>query len=90
MVGDGRRHYLAAWTDDALLVEIFTGLLKDAGVVTERLPDTIRLQRRGQLRFAFNFGTEPWALPDSAERRFRIGGPMVPPRGLSWPRRTWS
>ena len=83
MVGDGRRHYLGAWTDDALLGEILRRLLNGAGVATERLPDTIRLQRRGPLRFAFNFGTEPWAIPGPADRRFRIGSPVVPPRGVA-------
>ena len=83
LVGDGRRHYLAAWTDSALLAAVFSRLLAEAGVATTSLPETIRLQRRGDLTFAFNFGLEAWDAPAPATARFRLGGRSVTPRGLS-------
>jgi beta-galactosidase len=83
MVGDGRRHYLGAWTDDTLLRAIVARLLEQAGVPTHPLPDAIRLQRRGNLTFAFNFGAGPWQVPDAEHLHFRIGCGAVPPRGVS-------
>jgi beta-galactosidase len=83
LVSSGNRHYLAAWTDDALLTALFARLLGIAGVPVVTLPDGVRLQRRGPLTFALNFGTEPWEAPCSDAARFRIGGRTVPPRGIS-------
>lgn len=83
MVSSGRRHYLGAWPDESLLRGLLAALLAEAGVETVDLPDTIRLQKRGPLTFAFNFGTEPWTVPETAGKRFRLGDGVVPPRGLA-------
>ncbi len=83
LVGDGRRSYLGAWVDDALLRAIFGRLLDAAGVPTTPVPEDVRLQRRGNLTFAFNFGAEPWdcGVPDAT--RFRLGARHVQARGVS-------
>ncbi len=83
MVSAGARHYLAAWTDEALLKDLLQALLREAGVETTPLPDGIRLQRRGSLTFALNFGTEAWTVPEAGARTFRLGGAEVPPRGIA-------
>ncbi|MBW4022452.1 MAG: beta-galactosidase [Proteobacteria bacterium] len=83
LVGDGRQHYLAAWTDDGLLIEVMARLLGQAGLPVMRLPEGVRLQRRGRLTFAFNFSGEAWEAPCVETAHFRIGGRTVPPRGVS-------
>ncbi|GAB0117889.1 beta-galactosidase [Acidisoma sp. 7E03] len=83
LVSQGNRHYLGAWLDEALLQSVMRDLLTEAGVETVALPDAIRLQRRGPLTFALNFGTEAWAVPEAASKHFVLGGGTVPPRGLA-------
>ncbi|MCM2442236.1 beta-galactosidase [Agrobacterium vitis] len=63
-------HYLACWPDADLLNEVIAMLATKAGLHTTDLPDFIRLRRRGDVVFAFNYGTENWNLPDSAQLLF--------------------
>ncbi len=56
--------YLACWPDTDLLAGVMSFAAKKAGVETRPLPDFIRLRRRGDLTFAFNYGTETWPLPE--------------------------
>lgn len=83
MVSAGNRHYLAAWLDEPLMREVLAGLLSEAGVAANRLPDAVRLQRRGNITFALNFGAEPWQVPEAEGKVFLLGDEMVAPRGLS-------
>ncbi len=83
LVGRDRRFYLGAWTDDDLLRAVFARLLEAAGVRATPVPEHVRLQRRGGLMFAFNFGDEPWDADVSDATRFHLGGRSVPPRGVS-------
>jgi beta-galactosidase len=59
-------HYLACWPDQELLRQTLTHLAAKAGLETVALPDHIRLRRRGGVTFAFNYGTEVWAIPAGA------------------------
>ena len=79
LVGSGGRFYLGAWTDEAFLRAMMGRLLSEAGVATTELPQSVRLQRRGGLVFAINYGPDPWQAPVAAGARFRLGGPVVPP-----------
>jgi len=45
------------------------------------LPAPVRLRRRGQFQFAFNYGAEPWPAPFAGAPL--IGGREVAPRGFS-------
>jgi beta-galactosidase len=83
MVSAGQRHYLAAWTDEALLKDLLQALLREAGVETIPLPEAIRLQRRGSLTFALNFGADAWTVPDAETKIFLLGSAQVPPRGVA-------
>ena len=76
LVGDDQRLYLGCWPDETLLGAIVEMLLPEAPA----LPDTIRLRRRGDLTFAFNYGAEPWTAPGG---RFVLGAPEVAPRSLA-------
>lgn len=59
--------YLACWANEALLSDVLALAAKKAGLETMPLPDTIRIRRRGNLTFAFNYGLEAWPLPKGAE-----------------------
>ena len=76
LVGDERRLYLGCWPDATLLAALVELLLPE----TPALPDTIRLRRRGDLTFAFNYGETAWQAPAG---RFVLGGPEVAPRSLA-------
>lgn len=51
-----------------------------AGLVTERLPDHVRLRRRGELTFAFNYGEEAWEGP---EAEYVLGTRHIGPQSLA-------
>lgn len=67
LVRSDNRLYLACWPDDALLGATMALAAGAAGLATMPVPDFIRLRRRGDLTFAFNYGTEDWPLPEGAE-----------------------
>ncbi|QCJ00381.1 beta-galactosidase [Agrobacterium larrymoorei] len=59
--------YLACWADEALLSSVLALAADKAKLKTMPLPATIRIRRRGNMVFAFNYGTEAWTLPEGAE-----------------------
>jgi len=61
---NGRQAYLACWPDEILVASVMRLVTKAAGLATTPLPEAIRLRRRGDLTFAFNYGTEPWTAPN--------------------------
>lgn len=63
LVAKNKHHYLACWPDDALLEKLMQMITKVAKLKTLKLPPHIRLRRRGNLVFAFNYGPKAWALP---------------------------
>lgn len=73
--------YLACWADTGLLAEVLELASKKAGVATLRVPDSIRIRRRGNLVFAFNYGTEDWALPAGVEPV--LGERMLKPQAVT-------
>ena len=66
-----------------LLRGVFARLLKAAGVRVTPVPEHVRLQRRGGLTFAFNFGDEPWDADVAETAKFHLGSRSVPPRGVA-------
>jgi beta-galactosidase len=83
LVGDGKRSYLAGWPDPALLRGVMADLLRRAGLDVTELPEAVRLRRRGDLTFAFNYGEIDWAAPVKDAGRYLLGGPVVPPQGVA-------
>ncbi len=63
LVAKGKHHYLACWPDESLLGSVMKLAAKTAKLKTMTLPPHIRLRRRGNLVFAFNYGPMNWALP---------------------------
>jgi beta-galactosidase len=56
-------------------------LCRKAGLATIELPTEVRLRRRGDLTFAFNYGGTPWHAPFSGEPL--LGEPEVMPRNFT-------
>ncbi len=83
LVGKGPVLYLATLTDPAFLTDLFEALAQAAGLAPIRLPQTLRLCRRGDLVFALNYADTPQAVPAPAGAEFRLGGPSVGPRDVS-------
>jgi beta-galactosidase len=79
----GRRVYCAGWPDAALLESAMRRMLRVGGLEVLDLPPGVRLRRRGGLCFAFNYGPEPWPLPEGVERRFVLGGELLAPQDLA-------
>jgi beta-galactosidase len=76
MITSGRISYLGAWADPELLRKIIRLALDRASVAMTEIPDHVRLRRRGNLVFAFNYGPDTWTAPENATK-FLLGGPIV-------------
>jgi len=84
VVANDRAIYCAAWPEADLLDEILTKVaLPKAGLAPLDIPDTIRIRRRGAFTFAFNYGSEPWTVPDAGAKRFKLGGDSIAPQDLA-------
>ena len=69
----GRVRYVAGWLSHALHREVLQQAAKDAGIETHRLAEGLRIRRRGNLTFAFNFGPEQAQAPAPANATFVLG-----------------
>ena len=78
LVRAGRWSYLACWPDALLLANVMRAIAARAGLAVETLPEGVRLRRRGDLTFAFNYGDEIYVAPAPASR-FVLGGRGVGP-----------
>ncbi len=78
-----RATYIGCVTDDAYLRHLFEGLATEEGLATMALPPTLRLRRRGDMTFAFNYAPERVEVPVPTGADFIVGGAMVPPYGVS-------
>ncbi len=83
MVRAGRVTYLATVTDDNLLCALFSNLCSEAGIATMTLPPTMRVKRRGDLTFAFNFAADAADAPAPDGAEYVIGGAEIPGFGLA-------
>jgi beta-galactosidase len=81
VIAGGKHVYVAGWPDAALRSALFAWAAKTAGLSTLDLPEGVRIRRRGDLTFAFNYGDVPWTPPVS--RGFLLGGPNVDPQDVA-------
>jgi beta-galactosidase len=79
----GRARYLAATLDAALLDTVVEGAAKDAGLPTTRLPEGLRLRRRGNVQFAFHAGPGRVAVPAPAGATWLLGERELGPAGVA-------
>ena len=59
----GNHVYLACWPDAGLLRSTIEMLSAHAKLHICNLPEAVRIRRRGDLTFAFNYGAVPWNAP---------------------------
>jgi beta-galactosidase len=81
LTGHNRHHYLACWPDEALLSSTLALLAEKAGLETLDVPAHIRIRRRGNLTFAFNYGTEDWTIPVTGD--FVLGNSLLAPQEVA-------
>ena len=81
LVCAGRHHYLACWPDRALINSVMQLVTKKAKLKTIKLPDGIRLRRRGNALFVFNYGEKPWSIPFKG--KLLLGKRRLAPQDIS-------
>lgn len=77
----GSAFYLACWPDKPLLENTLRHVATQAGLPIREVPEHVRVRRRGDLVFAFNYGNEDWQVPQGAEVIF--GEASVKPQAVS-------
>jgi beta-galactosidase len=73
LLSHGNVRYVAAWLSHALHRTVLQQAAHDAGLATQRLAEGLRIRRRGDLTFAFNFGAELVQAPAPANAVFVLG-----------------
>ncbi|CAG4919822.1 beta-galactosidase [Paraburkholderia gardini] len=73
LVSHGRVRYVGAWFDHALHRALLEDAARAAGIAIGTLPEGLRVRRRGNVTFAFNFGPDVVAAPAPANARFVLG-----------------
>jgi beta-galactosidase len=76
-------HYLPFWPTPEFLATYLEQLAAGAGLEPRRLPEGLRLRRRGGVTFALNFTARPLEAPAPVGARFTLGGSTVEPYGVS-------
>ncbi|RQH06944.1 beta-galactosidase [Paraburkholderia dinghuensis] len=80
----GTIHYLASLFDDDSTETLFASIASEAGLQPVPLGDAVRVSRRGNLTWVFNYGPDTHTLattiPDDA---FVIGSRAIAPQGVS-------
>ncbi|MER3482280.1 MAG: beta-galactosidase [Meiothermus sp.] len=79
----GNRHYLAFWPTKGFLTNYLGVIAQEVGLQTHTLPEGLRLRRRGNLTFAFNYTANPRPLTLPGDTQFVLGGRTVEPYGVS-------
>jgi len=74
--------YIAFWPTEEFLMDLFEQLADEAGLKTNRLPEGVRVRKRGDLTFAFNYTDRKVTLPFDGVN-FLIGGRELEPYGVS-------
>ena len=75
----GRAHYLAGQVDDGLLRRVVGDVALAAGLQPRDLGPDVRLERRGDQNFLFNYGVQPVPIGHD----LLIGVNPVPPAGVA-------
>ncbi|MGI9437815.1 MAG: beta-galactosidase [Geminicoccaceae bacterium] len=78
-----RWHYLGFWPDLVFLMDYIEGVLESLEIGVQRLPEKLRLRHRGNLAFAFNYGSEPIKVPAPEGTQFLVGGIDLAPHDVA-------
>ncbi len=79
----GRTRYLAATFEPALLDALIEGAAHDAGLDVRRLPEGLRLRRRGRVQFAFHSGPGKVVAPAPTGATWLLGDRELGPAGVA-------
>ena len=66
-------HYLGGWPEATLLHEILHRFCHEADIATQTLPTGLRLRRRGDMVFAFNYGPAEVSVPAPEQATLLLG-----------------
>jgi beta-galactosidase len=69
----GKRRYLAAWPEGALIDEVVARAARGAGLLLHDLPEGVRLRSAGARTFAFNYSAAPATVPASVAGDLVLG-----------------
>lgn len=75
--------YVGTVTDDVFLRDFFRDACEQAEIETSDLPDNMRLCRRGDLHFVFNYSEVPQIVPAPSDADFIIGDHSLAPRDVA-------
>jgi beta-galactosidase len=81
LISNNSHHYLACWPDHELLQNVMGLVVAKAKLKTTKLPEHIRLRKRGNLMFAFNYGTKSWKVP--AGKKLVLGLAVLKPQAIA-------
>jgi beta-galactosidase len=73
VLSHGRVRYVGAWLSHGLHRAVLEQAAKEAGIETQLLADGLRIRRRGDLTFAFNFGAQQVQAPAPINATFVLG-----------------
>jgi len=74
----GRFLYIGFWPSKEFLIDLFERLAREVGLKTVRLPEGLRIRRRGKYVFACNYSSQPYEVPASPRAHFILGKRMLP------------
>jgi beta-galactosidase len=83
IIRSGKAIYVSTLTDRRFLTDFLEALCGEAGIATQRLAPDLRLRRRGDLVFAFNYGNAAIDAPAPDTAGFVIGGRSIAPRDVA-------
>ena len=72
-------YYIGTLTCDAFLYDFFAALAKQYGITTVQLAEDLRLVRRGDLTFIFNYGATASTLNLPSTTQFVVGSNQINP-----------
>jgi beta-galactosidase len=81
LIANGKHHYIACWPSEDLLFSVVKLVCKTASLNRSELPIHIRMRKRGNLNFAFNYG--PAAFTLKGKKKYVLGGAKLPAYGVS-------
>lgn len=83
LVRHGNRHYLAAWPTRELASDVVRRVLDESGVASMALPECVRVRRRCDVTFAFNFGSDSQTSPADSHAKYVLGAHSIGPHNFA-------
>lgn len=75
--------YMACLGGRSLLGRLVRRILRKAGVHIEKIPDCLRIRKRGDYAFAFNYGREAVVIPMANDMQFIVGEQHLKPNQVA-------